>query len=172
LRYLVLLILSFNIVCAHPHTFIDVYSTIKSKDNKIEKITFKWYFDEMTSSLLIMDFDQNMDGKFDKAEIDYINESYFKTLDAFNFYTDIKVNKKTIFTKPTNFSSFIDNGTRIVYQFDVVLHTPKKDLSIEIYDEERFCALILKKKFIKSDTKYILSDIDNDLYFGYRLEFN
>jgi ABC-type uncharacterized transport system substrate-binding protein len=159
------------LVFAHPHTFIDVYTKIKSQNTKIDKITFTWYFDEMTSSLLIMEFDQNMDGKLDDSEIKYIYENYFLGLGDFNFYTDIQINNKTILTKPQNFTAFLKDNIQVAYQFDIILNKEKKDIKIEIYDEERFSALILKNKFIHSDTNYKLSDIDNDLYFGYRLEF-
>ena len=54
---------------AHPHTFIEVYPTIKVKGNKITNFHLKWKMDEMTSSMLVMEFDQNGDGKIDKKEV-------------------------------------------------------------------------------------------------------
>ena len=155
---------------AHPHTFIDVYADINSSKNN-QNITFKWKFDEMTSQLLLMEFDANMDGKLDKDEIEYIKTNYFESLVEYGYYTYIKVGNKSIKTKPFNFTSFIEDNIKIVYQFDInIKEEKKKHIAISLYDEERFSALILKKEFIKSNIKYKLSDIVNDIYFGYKLE--
>ena len=78
-----------NILFAHPHTFIDIYPTIKIKDNKITYLRFRWEIDEMTSSMLIMEFDQDGDGKIGKKENFFIYSSYFVSLQDYNFYTDI-----------------------------------------------------------------------------------
>ncbi|QKF77452.1 DUF1007 family protein [Arcobacter defluvii] len=37
-----------------------------------------WKFDEMTSELLIMEFDENCNGKIDEKEQKYIKENYFQ----------------------------------------------------------------------------------------------
>lgn len=172
IRIFALLTLFLNLLFAHPHTFIDVFPTIDSKNNKIKTIHFSWSFDEMTSQLLIMEFDQNMNGKIDKDELSYIKNNYFNSLEQFNYYTDIKISKKPIKTKPINFNSKIKDGTKITYEFDIVINADKKDLQVEFYDSEMFTAFMLKKDFIKSDLKYDVVDVDNDYYFAYRLLFN
>jgi len=158
------------ILFAHPHTFLDVYTDVKSKDNQVETITFKWVFDDMTSQLLTMEFDLNMDGKIDKEEVEYIKTNYFDSLIQYNYYTNLKILNKIQTTKPKNFTSYIED-MKIVYQFEIEINKDKKDIAIEIYDEERFTALVLKKEFVTSKIKYKVSDVDYDIYFGYRLEF-
>ena len=155
---------------AHPHTFLDVYANVKSENQKIKSINFKWIFDDMTSQLLIMEFDQNMDGRIDKNEMEYIKTNYFDYLKQFNYYTNIKIENKSQFAKPINFKSYIEN-MRVVYQFDLNFNYDKSKIKIELYDEDMFTALVLKKEFITSKIKYKVSDVDNDIYFGYRLEF-
>ncbi|MEA3552992.1 MAG: DUF1007 family protein [Campylobacterota bacterium] len=158
------------ILFAHPHTFLDVYTDVKSKNNQIESVTFKWVFDDMTSQLLIMEFDQNMDGDIDKEEVKFIKTNYFDSLEQYNYYTNLKIMNKIQTTKVKNFTSYIEN-MKIVYQFEIEINRDKKDVAIEIYDEERFTALVLKKEFVSSKIKYKVSDVDYDIYFGYRLEF-
>ena len=53
---------------AHPHTFIDLYPTLHVKGDTIVKTEFKWKMDDMTSAMLIMEFDVNGNGKIDKEE--------------------------------------------------------------------------------------------------------
>ena len=158
------------ILFAHPHTFLDVYTDVKSKNNQVETITFKWVFDDMTSQLLIMEFDLNMDGSIDKEEVEYIKTNYFDSLIQYNYYTNLKILNKIQKIKPKNFTSYIED-MKIVYQFEIEINKDKKDIAIEIYDEERFTALVLKKEFVTSKIKYKVSDVDYDIYFGYRLEF-
>lgn len=158
------------ILFSHPHTFLDVYTDVKSKNNQIESVTFKWVFDDMTSQLLIMEFDQNMDGDIDKEEVKFIKTNYFDSLEQYNYYTNLKIMNKIQTTKVKNFTSYIEN-MKIVYQFEIEINRDKKDVAIEIYDEERFTALVLKKEFVSSKIKYKVSDVDYDIYFGYRLEF-
>ncbi len=143
---------------------------IHSKKNKISNIDFKWYIDEMTSQLLIMEFDQNFDGKIDENENAIIKENYFNTLGAYNFYTHIKLGNKPILTKPIALKTTIE-GMRVVYNFSIQLDKNKQNISLDFYDQDRFVAMIVKKEFIKSATPYKISEIDNDFYFLYRLEF-
>lgn len=172
IRYLTALIVFVNLLFAHPHTFIDIFPTIDNKNNNIKTIHFSWSFDEMTSQLLIMEFDQNFNGKIDKEEISYIKENYFDSLSEYNFYTDIKLSNKSIKTKPINFKAAIKDNMRVTYEFDVVINKNKDDVKIEFYDTEMFTAFMLKKEFIKSDLGFKIVDVDNDIYFAYKLQFN
>lgn len=171
MKYLFLLMIFISSIFAHPHTFVDVYPTIKTKNNQITHIKYKWVFDDMTSSMLLMEFDTNGNGKIDKDENDYIYENYFLPLGDYNFYTDIVVNGKVQkFPKIKIFqASILDN--KIIYEFIINKKINPKDTYIEIGDKDFFVAMVLKKKYVTSDIKYKVSDVDNEFYFGYKLEF-
>jgi len=173
MKILINLILFINILNAHPHTFIEVYPNIEIKNKIIEKINFTWKLDEMTSSMLIMEFDQDQNGNFDKKEIQYIYDYYFLTLIEYNFYTDITVKDKVqIFPQFYNFSSYIENN-KLCYSFTIKPKLNSKDTLIDFGDTDFFVAMVLKKEFIKiNDGTIKVSDLDNDFYFGYRMEFN
>jgi ABC-type uncharacterized transport system substrate-binding protein len=73
-----------EIVFAHPHIFIDLYLDF-SKQNVVN---VKWAFDDMTSSMFMVDFDQDGDGKFNKKEtsqfIEYVvNVEWSKKFKAY-----------------------------------------------------------------------------------------
>ncbi len=170
-RILIFFYLSINVLFAHPHTFIEVYPTIIVKNNYTTNIHFEWKLDEMTSSMLIMEFDQNSDGKLDKKERDFVYTNYFSELKNNNFYTDIKIkNKIKLFPKPKNFKVTIQDN-KICYFFEIEENYNIKDLKFDFGDEDFFVAMILKKEFVKIDgAKSKVSELDNDFYFGYRLE--
>ncbi len=170
-RVLLFVILITINIFAHPHTFIEVYPTITVKNNKTTNIHFKWKLDEMTSAMLIMEFDQDGDGKINKKENFFVYGSYFVTLRDYNFYTDIRVNGKIqTFPKPKNFKATIENN-KICYSFDIEENYSTKDLKFDFGDEDFFVAMILKDTFVKvTGAKSKVIELDNDFYFGYRLE--
>jgi len=172
MRLFYLIIFYTTIIYAHPHTYIDVYINIHSKSNHISKLDFSWKIDEMTSAMLIMDFDKDGDGKINKEENDSIYKNYFKDLKEFSYYTYIKIKNKQI-TLPNieNFYTTIEKG-KIIYNFSLSIDVNKNDLKIDMYDEDFFIAMMLKKEFVQSkDLKFKVNDLDRDFYFGYELEF-
>ncbi len=171
MKIIYILFLTFNLSFAHPHTFIEVYPTIEVKDNIMTKINFKWKLDEMTSSMLIMEFDQNGDGKIDKKENKFVYDNYFSTLRDMNFYTNLKIkNKIQIFPKPNNFKATIEDN-KICYSFNIEGQYNINDIAFEFGDEDFFVAMILKDKFTNiMGAKAKVLELDNDFFFGYRLE--
>jgi len=143
----------------HPHTFIDVYPTVLEKSIKI-----KWVFDEMSSNMLIMDFDLNHDGKINKKESDLIEKETFSYLKEFDYYTYIYSGKDKM--KNINLISFkaASNGVKLEYKFE--LSAPKNISKIEFYDSELYSAFVLKDDNLNTD-KYKIYEIDNDYFFGY-----
>ena len=175
LKIFILLIIFLKLLFAHPHSFIDVYPSIKlEKNNKIKFMTIKWYMDEMTSSMLMMEFDQNGNGKLDKNEISYIKDNYFDSLKDYGFYTYIKDNGKNISYKLVNFSASIYNKTKISYKFTIKLNKEimKRNFQTYFYDSDFFTAFTVKKGFVDKNTKknFIVKDYDGDFCYGYILQ--
>ncbi len=171
MKYLYFILLYSISLFGHPHTFIEIYPTIEVKNNQILNIHFKWKLDEMTSSMLIMEFDINNNGKIDKKENLFIYLNYFTALSDYNFYTDIKIdNKIQILPKPKNFKTTIENF-KICYSFDIPVDYDISNFKIDFGDEDFFIAPILKKEFTHiTGAIPKITELDNDFYFGYRLE--
>jgi len=171
IKFIVFIISVTHTLYAHPHTFIEIYPTITVKNKIIENIKFKWQLDEMTSSMLIMEFDNNSDGKIDDEENRYVFENYFLTLKDYNYYTDVLIdNKVQFFPTPGNFKTSIENN-RICYYFEINPQYNIKNTKFDFGDTDFFVAMILKKEFITiTGATPKVSDLDNDFYFGYRLE--
>ncbi|MCD4758402.1 MAG: DUF1007 family protein [Arcobacteraceae bacterium] len=155
---------------AHPHTFIDLYPIVISENNIIKSIKFKWEMDDISSQLLRMECDLNMDGKIDDNENKYIEKNFFEPLTVYDFYTDIMIENKSIQTKPKDFKAFFI-GNKMVYSFVVDINASKDDLYIDFYDTDNFVAIVLKKEFVISLVDYSIKGIDNDFYFAHRLSF-
>lgn len=168
IKYIFLLLL-YSCAFSHPHTFIEVYPTIKKDKSKL--INFKWKLDEMTSSILIMELDSNMDGKIDSKENKFIEREYFSMFKPYNYYTFIFVHGKKHPTKPKNFQASIE-GNRLCYAFDVNLEASLKDIYFEFGDPDFYNAMVLKDEFIDADgLNANVTGVDKDFYYGFKLEF-
>jgi len=170
-KYLIYFIFTISLL-AHPHTFIDVYLTINVKDGKTNSINFKWKIDEMTSTMLIMDVDSDGNGKISSKENRFIKNNYFTVFEDYNFYTYIKVDGKVIpFPKTKNFKATIENH-RVCYSFDIEGDFNMKKTVIEVGDTDFYVAMMLKQEFLNiSGAKAIATGVDNDFYYGYKVEF-
>ncbi len=145
-RILYLLLLYTNCY-SHPHTFIEVKPTIEIKNEKIEKINIRWIIDEMTSMMLIMELDDNANGKFERNESDYIYENYFLSLDKYNFYMSLTSKNQKINFIPKNFKASIENN-RIIYSFDIKKKLNLENLEIKFFDELLFVGMIIENDSI------------------------
>ncbi|MEA3521719.1 MAG: DUF1007 family protein [Campylobacterota bacterium] len=156
---------------AHPHTFIEVYPTIHVKENSTSTVHFKWMLDDMTSAMLIMELDHNSDGKISENENSLIYTDYFSIFKDYSYYTYIKVKNRSIhFPEPQNFKASIENN-KVCYSFDIEIHDDIQDTSFEFGDSDFYVAMVLKEEFVKaSGLSTKVTGVDNDFYYGYKLE--
>ena len=162
---LALLCLCFTYGLAHPHIFIDTKVGVEK-----DKIIITWVFDEMSSSMLIADYDKNKNKVLEKNEIDFIEKDHFKSLAAYSYFSAFLVNKEELKIRTYSaFSAFIEKG-RLNYHFEI--SKPKSKLyEILFYDPERYVALIVNKKDVKcySEATCKSEGYDADFYYVYKV---
>ena len=143
LRLLITFLLTNVALFAHPHIFIDIYPTINIQNTRVNSISLQWKFDQMTSSLLIMDYDKNKDGKFNKKETAKIKKSAMKIFKKSNYCLKIMKNEKNIkIQKLDNFVVTIDEMGRIVYSFDLICSFEAKDSILLFYYKTQHVATL------------------------------
>ncbi len=123
---------------AHPHVFVDTEVCIVFDEQGLAGFRIKWIFDEMFSSMIILDYDKNKNNKLEKAEIQAIEKGTFTHLGEYDYYTFIKVNSEVFKVKyVTDFTARIDNG-KLIYQYFVPCHVKASDAfkqtTLAIYD--------------------------------------
>jgi ABC-type uncharacterized transport system substrate-binding protein len=169
IKYIFLLFL-YTCVFSHPHTFIDIYPSVKKDNPKL--INIKWKLDEMTSSILIMELDSNMDGKIDLKENKFIEREYFSMFKPYSYYTFIFIKGKKYPTEPKNFKASIEDN-RLCYSFDIEFEVNLKNVYFEFGDPDLYNALILKDEFVDFEgLSAKITGVDKEFYYGYKLEFN
>ena len=171
MKSILILSLFISSLFSHPHTFIDVYPTVKVQSNSTTVVNFKWILDDMTSTILIMELDKNGNGKIDEKENSYIYDEYFSIFRGYDYYTYIKVDGKNIkLPEPENFRATIENS-KICYSFDIKLSYKIEDIVMEFGDSAYYVAMVLKEKFVDAKGLSVkVTKVDNDIYYGYRLE--
>ena len=172
MKIIFILLIFITSLFSHPHTFIDVYPTIKTEDSSNTTLHFKWVLDDMTSTILIMELDKDGDGKINEKENSFIYEVYFSLFRDYSYYTYIRVNGKDVkLPEPKNFRATIENS-KICYSFDIELKHDIKNTIIEFGDSDFYVAMVLKDEFVSADGLNVkVTDVDNDFYYGFRLEF-
>lgn len=150
---------------AHPHVFIDAHVDVQD-----DKIFIVWSFDEITSSLLMSDYDKNKDKKLDDKEIAFMKKDHFDTLATYRYFCHLFDGTDELdINKVDNFmATFQDN--KLIYIFSIP--KPKlKQYELRFYDEEMYIAMIVKPEFLtcKKSTECTVEGYDADFYYGYKV---
>ena len=78
-------------VWAHPHVWIEANLEIVRNDKgEATQIRHVWRFDELFSSSLLLDFDNNGNGQLDEKELEEIAKVTRESLSEYNFYTEVR----------------------------------------------------------------------------------
>jgi len=162
---------------SHPHVFIDTSVKIVFDEKGLAGARIQWVFDEMFSSMIIMDFDRNKNRRFESDEVAEVKAGAFSNLKEFGYFTHIKIDGKPFkvsFVK--DFSAKIDHE-RMIYTFFVPCHvcatTAFKQVSLSVYDPEFYSDIVLVKDSLLLENREsyeascrIRKSPDTAYYFG------
>ena len=73
LTFLTLLLFLSSNICSHPHVFIEGKASFSFNKEGLANINVEWIFDSMFSTMILTDYDENKDNKFNVDEIKKIN---------------------------------------------------------------------------------------------------
>jgi ABC-type uncharacterized transport system substrate-binding protein len=129
-------------VPAHPHVFIDSSLTVVFDEKGLAGFKVRWVFDEMFSSVIIHDFDENGNGTFEPSEVKKLEQGAFSNLRNFDYFTLIKISGQDFKVKYIrDFSSSIQANS-VIYDFFVPCHVTGistfKEVRIFFCDKENY----------------------------------
>ena len=163
---------------AHPHVFMDTTVTARFDERGLSGFHIEWMFDEMFSNMIISDFDENHDLRFDAEEIRKIENGAFSNLKNFHYFTYIWVNGREIpLKKVTDFSASI-HGNTLSYRFfipcSIEIGDAEEVVTVGAYDESYYCDVGFAKKrpFLMENSEgydvshKIVQDTKNPIYYG------
>jgi len=164
---------------SHPHIFIVNRLTVVFDDEGLAGIRVKWIFDEMFSSMISVDYDQNHNGHFEESEIKTIHKEAFSYLVNYDYFCFIKIDGKSFKVKYVrDFSASLNNNKKLIYEFLIPCHVKAiptfKELTIALYDPSYYTAVFFadnKPLSLKNDSKFeikssIAQNLKETYYYG------
>ncbi len=171
IKTIIFLLLIPIITFAHPHVFADVALKIEVKNSQLDAVQISWHYDEMTSAILLMDYDKNRDGKFDKKESQFFKEQVFDTLKEYEYYTHFKIDGKKIPIDNRTKNFFLTyEKNKFIVNYTVSLQDISQEKSIDIgfWDKEFYSSFDISSEFVtfNKKLKFDIEEVEDDIYMG------
>ncbi|MEM7068588.1 MAG: DUF1007 family protein [Pseudomonadota bacterium] len=102
---------------AHPHVFVEANIEIV-RNNKGEFVELRqvWRFDELFSSTIVIDYDDNTDGELDEKELKNVTTIVKESIAEYDFYTAMRVGGKALeFYEPEEIGAYFEDGKMIMF---------------------------------------------------------
>lgn len=101
---------------AHPHVFAEArLDVVVGGDGTVESLRHLWRFDDLFSSTVLVEFDQNGDLELDDAELQEVSNTIFASLAEFNYFQLVTVDGKDVaMNPPPRLMANYENGQLIV----------------------------------------------------------
>ena len=126
-------------VMAHPHVFVSAsVHLVGDGKGDLSAVRTAWVFDEMFSSALIMDFDDNANDVLEPEELATIGQTILGSAKDYQFFTFLKDNGRTVALEaPDKFRTVLEEG-HLILLMEMIPQDPlalaKSDLTLSIYD--------------------------------------
>jgi ABC-type uncharacterized transport system substrate-binding protein len=129
----------------HPHVFAEARLDLAvNPDATVKSLRHLWRFDDVFSSTVIMEFDQNADLKLDDAELEELSQTVFTSLAEYKYFQLVTQEGKDIEMKPpAKLTANFDNEQLIVL-FESEPKVPLKlngKIDFGVYDPSFYTAI-------------------------------
>ena len=129
----------------HPHVFAEARLEVTvNPDGTVKALRNLWRFDDVFSSTVLMEFDQNSDLKLDEAELQEVADTVYQSLAEFNYFQMVSRDGKDVAMAPppSLMVDFQDQQLMIIFET-----TPKEPLKLAgklafgVYDPTFYTAI-------------------------------
>jgi ABC-type uncharacterized transport system substrate-binding protein len=175
----IIILLLINIsLSAHPHLFAGVDLDIDATCCDTLVISQRWMFDDLTSMIILEDFDTDGDGDINSQELADLKESVLPGLKEVGYYTDLVLNEEKQPIKDIYNFSVGSQDIYVYYKFDIKvpvgLSEEEQIIKLNIYDSEFYTKFYVNTssglRIIKEDnieeTIEVYENEDKAYYFG------
>ncbi len=178
------LILFLNVLCmgsdviAHPHVFIVQRLSIVFDNQGLAGFRVEWHFDDMFSSMIATDYDQNQNSTLEPAEVAVVKEKAFSYIAKFDYFIFVKIDGQSFKVKwIKDFNAVLKNG-KLSYHFFVPCHVKAdklfKQIVIAAYDPSYYTAIFFAQKrpaLVENEDRFVIEsslkeDKSTSIYFG------
>ncbi len=85
---------------AHPHVFAEARLEVAIKGTAVQALRHVWRFDDLFSSTVIFEFDQNRDLKLDQGELELVGSVIHESLAEFDYFQFVTANGRNVAMDP------------------------------------------------------------------------
>lgn len=103
----------------HPHVFAEASLAVAVQpDRSISALKHVWRFDDLFSSTVLMEFDQNQDLKLDEKELEEVSKTVYQSLAEYDYFQFVTVDGKDVkMAAPDRLvASYEDNQLIILFE--------------------------------------------------------
>lgn len=129
----------------HPHVFAEArLDVVVNPDGTVKALRHLWRFDDLFSSTVLVEFDQNGDLKLDDAELQEVASTVHASLADFNYFQMVTVDGKDVAMQPPPRLMANFEGEQLIIMFEAA---PKEPLSLKgkvdfgVYDPTFYTAI-------------------------------
>ncbi|MEM7214426.1 MAG: DUF1007 family protein [Pseudomonadota bacterium] len=136
---------------AHPHVFVEAnIEVVRDDDGNFTEVRQVWRFDELFSTTVTIDYDENVNGKLDQDEIEKVAAVVKESIAEYDFYTAVRAGKDTVeFYEPEEIGAYFE-GEKLIMFLTVELVEPVNSENTPL-------------RISASDTSYYVAfDFDNE----------
>lgn len=129
---------------AHPHVFAEARLEVAVKDGNVEALRHVWRFDDLFSSTVLFEFDQNRDLKLDHDELEMVGSVIHESLAEFDYFQFVTANGKDIaMNAPERIVAMFENQQlMIIFESQPVEELALDgDLHFGVYDPTFYTAI-------------------------------
>ncbi|MGB3502503.1 MAG: DUF1007 family protein [Mesorhizobium sp.] len=130
---------------AHPHIFAEArLDVVVAADGTVTGLRNLWRFDDLFSSTVLFEFDENKDMKLDDAELHNVSQTIYNSLAEYDYFQFVTANGKDVgIEKPAQLIATLEYN-QLVVLFEVKPATPLKlagKVEFGIYDPTFYTAI-------------------------------
>lgn len=131
---------------AHPHVFVEAnLEIVRNEAGEATTIRHVWRFDELFSSSLLIDFDENGNGQLDTSELQEIADVTRQSIAEYNFYTEIRNGNEIInFYEPEPYIADMQDGQLLIIlavELEQPVKMSGKDFRVAVSDPTYYVAI-------------------------------
>jgi len=142
-----------DIIFAHPHVFIESSITFVFNEKGLIGLKQKWILDEFFSNSLLIETNKDGDERLNDQEIEAVRAFAFESLKNYQFFTNIKIDGKTIEIKSAKHFFAEIKQKKLIYHFfiECPIHIDQNTttLLVSIFDKSYYSSIVPAKKPIR-----------------------
>jgi ABC-type uncharacterized transport system substrate-binding protein len=129
----------------HPHVFAEAsLDVVVGADGTVRSLRHLWRFDDLFSSTVLMEFDQNADLKLDEAELKVVSETIHGSLAEFNYFQLVTRDGKDVAMTPPDRLIATFEDQQLIVMFESMPKEPIRldgKLDFGVYDPTFYTAI-------------------------------